>query len=86
MPIRDARTNLIIFPERDATLTPFARKLLEDFYLRPGETPQEGYARAAKAWSGGKDDLAHKANRPIKQVLGYPLVKDFRQRLSDVVA
>ena len=34
----------------------------------------------------GKDDLAHKANRSIKQVLGLPLVKDFRQRLSDVVA
>jgi hypothetical protein len=30
----------------------------------------------------GKDDQAHKANRPIKQVLGYPLAKDFRQRLS----
>jgi hypothetical protein len=30
----------------------------------------------------GKDDLTHKANRPIKEVLGYPLVKDFRQRLS----
>jgi hypothetical protein len=34
----------------------------------------------------GKDDLAHKANRSIKQVLGYPLVKDFRQRLSQVAA
>ena len=30
----------------------------------------------------GKDDQAHKANRSIKEVLGYPLVKDFRQRLS----
>jgi hypothetical protein len=30
----------------------------------------------------GKDDRAHKANRPIKEVLGYPLVKDFRQRLA----
>ena len=30
----------------------------------------------------GKDDLAHKANRPIKEVLGYPLVKDFRQLLA----
>jgi hypothetical protein len=30
----------------------------------------------------GKDDLTHRANRPLKQVLGYPLVKDFRQRLS----
>jgi hypothetical protein len=34
----------------------------------------------------GKDDQAHKANRSIKQVLGYPLVKDFRQRLSQVDA
>ena len=34
----------------------------------------------------GKDDRAHKANRSIKEVLGFPLVKDFRQRLSDVVA
>jgi hypothetical protein len=33
----------------------------------------------------GKDDLAHKANRSIKQVLGYPLVKDFRKRLSQLV-
>ena len=34
----------------------------------------------------GKDDLTHKANRPIKEVLGYPLVKDFRERLSRLVA
>ena len=34
----------------------------------------------------GKDDQAHKANRPIKEVLGYPLVKDFRERLSQLVA
>jgi Domain of unknown function (DUF4338) len=34
----------------------------------------------------GKDDLAHKANRSIKQVLGYPLAKDFRQRLAQVAA
>lgn len=30
----------------------------------------------------GKADMTNKANRSIKQVLGYPLVKDFRQRLS----
>jgi hypothetical protein len=30
----------------------------------------------------GKDAPTYEANRPIKQVLGYPLVKDFRQRLS----
>jgi hypothetical protein len=34
----------------------------------------------------GKDDQMHKANRPIKEVLGYPLVKDFRQRLSLLAA
>jgi len=34
----------------------------------------------------GKDDLEHKANRSLKEVLGYPLVKDFRQRLSQVSA
>ncbi len=30
----------------------------------------------------GKDAPTHEPNRPIKQVLGYPLVKDFRRRLS----
>ena len=30
----------------------------------------------------GKDAPTRAANRSIKQVLGYPLVKDFRQRLS----
>jgi hypothetical protein len=32
----------------------------------------------------GKDDQTHRANRPIKQVLGYALVKDFRRHLSQV--
>jgi len=32
----------------------------------------------------GKDAPTHKPNRPVKQVLGYPLVKDFRQRLSQL--
>ncbi len=30
----------------------------------------------------GKDAPTYEPNRSIKQVLGYPLVKDFRQRLS----
>ena len=30
----------------------------------------------------GKDARTHQPNRPIKVVLGYPLAKDFRQRLS----
>jgi len=32
----------------------------------------------------GKDAPTREANRSIKQVLGYPLVKDFRQRLSNL--
>ena len=32
----------------------------------------------------GKDDREHKVNRSIKEVLGYPLVKDFRERLSQL--
>jgi hypothetical protein len=30
----------------------------------------------------GKGDLTHRANRPLKDVLGYPLCRDFRERLS----
>ena len=33
----------------------------------------------------GKDAPTRQANRSIKEVLGYPLVKDFRQRLSQLV-
>jgi hypothetical protein len=32
----------------------------------------------------GKDDMTHRANRPIKDVLGYPLTRRFRERLSQV--
>jgi hypothetical protein len=32
----------------------------------------------------GKDDQSKKPNRPIKEVLGYPLSKSFRQRLSEI--
>ena len=30
----------------------------------------------------GKNDLTHQANRTIKEILGYPLCRDFRQRLE----
>ena len=30
----------------------------------------------------GKNDLTHKANRSIKEILGYPLCRDFRRRLG----
>jgi hypothetical protein len=32
----------------------------------------------------GKDDQTNKPNRPLKEVLGYPLTKDFRRLLGEV--
>ena len=29
-----------------------------------------------------RDDFVGEPNRPIKEILGYPLVKDFRERLT----
>jgi hypothetical protein len=31
----------------------------------------------------GKDDLTHRANRPLKDVLGYPLTRRFRELLAE---
>jgi hypothetical protein len=31
----------------------------------------------------GKDDMTHRPNRPIKEVLGYPLTRRFRQLLGE---
>lgn len=44
------------------------------------------YRAANWIWLGrttgrGKDDLTHKANRSIKEVWGYPLVREFRELL-----
>ena len=65
------------------------------YYLETFIDPQrfQGTCYRAANWAvlgmttgRGKDDLTHQANRSIKQVLGYPLVKDFRQRLSQMTA
>jgi hypothetical protein len=32
----------------------------------------------------GKDDHTNKPNRSLKEVLGYPLIKDFRRRLQEL--
>lgn len=58
--IIDDATGLVIVPERDNNLTEFSRKLLSDFYLKPGETPQKGFARASFAWSKGDRALAQR--------------------------
>lgn len=60
MPQTDHRTNVDIDPTRDVALTPFARKLLQEHYLRADETPQLGFARAARAWCGGDLALAQR--------------------------
>lgn len=44
--------------KRDELLADYAVGMLKDFYLTDKETsPQEGYARAAKAWSKYKDEM-----------------------------
>jgi hypothetical protein len=45
------------------------------------------YRAANWVWLGqttgrGKDDLTHQANRPVKDVLGYPLTKQFRSLMT----
>jgi hypothetical protein len=37
-----------------------------------------------KTTGRGKDDQTNKPNRPLKEVLGYPLVKNFREKLCEV--
>jgi hypothetical protein len=37
-----------------------------------------------KTTGRGKDDQTNKPNRPVKEVLGYPLVKKFREKLCEV--
>ena len=49
---------LKINKERDGLLTDYAIGMLRDFYMRESETsPQEAYARAAKAWSTYKGEM-----------------------------
>ena len=44
--------------KRDDLLEDYALGMLKDFYLNENESsPQEGYARAAKAWSKYKDEM-----------------------------
>jgi len=39
------------------------------------------WIRVGKTTGRGKNDQTHKVNRSIKDVLGYPLSRDFRARL-----
>jgi len=51
--------DIALDPSRDALLTEFGRKTLEDRYLLPGETSQEMFARVARTYG----DDAHHAQR-----------------------
>ena len=44
------------------------------------------WTRLGETTGRGKDAPTYQANRSIKEVLGYALVKDFRQRLSQLAA
>jgi hypothetical protein len=57
-------------------------------FVDPNRYPGTCYRAANWRYLGrttgrGKDDQTHRANRPLKDVLGYPLVEDFRKRLTE---
>lgn len=58
--IYNIKTGLTIYNNRDENLKDFGKSLLENFYLRPDETIQEGFARASFAWSNGDTELAQR--------------------------
>ena len=54
--------------ERDKVMSQQAYSLVKDFYLKEGETsPQDAYARAAKAFSAGDDGLAQRLYDYVSQ-------------------
>lgn len=58
--ITDIKTGVKIVPDRDNRMTEFAKKLIKDYYLKDGESIQEGFARASFAWCGNKPALAQR--------------------------
>ena len=55
---RENRMSVTIDLSRDELLEDYAVGMLKDFYLNDYEnSPQEAYARAAKAWATFKDEL-----------------------------
>ncbi len=60
---------------------------LAETFIYPERFRGTCYRAANWVWLGrttgrGKDDMTHRANRPVKDVLGYPLTKRFRALLS----
>ena len=58
--IIDSNTGLRIVPKLDKNIADFSLKLLQDFYLKKDETPQQGFARASLAWSNNDNALAQR--------------------------
>ncbi len=62
--------SLTIDLSRDDLLEDYAVGMLKDFYLNDYETsPQEGYARAAKAWSTYKVEMDVQLAKRLSAVL-----------------
>lgn len=63
-----AAAEMKIDKKRDELLADYAVGMLKDFYLNEHEdSPQQGYARAAKAWSAGDDELAQRLYDAVSQ-------------------
>lgn len=71
---------ITIKTERDELLSEHAQKLLQEFYMQPGEvSPQEAYARASFAWSAGDAQLAQRLYDAVSQnwfVFASPLLSN----------
>jgi hypothetical protein len=71
----------------------YARLPKAHYYLESFVDPERfrGTCYRAAGWhflglttGRGKDSQSKRANRSLKEVLGYPLIPDFRQRLGEV--
>lgn len=65
--LTDSKTGISIVPSRDNRMQDFAKKLITDYYLKDGESIQEGLARASFAWCGKKPELAQRIYDAVSQ-------------------
>lgn len=81
------KTSIKLDLTRDNLLSEHAKKLLKDFYQQENEkSPQEAYARAAKAWSGGDIELAQRLYEAASKnwfVFASPVLSNAPSNIED---